>query len=208
VLTCWGIGIQSLLLVAAFYAWLAKAENRIRFSYLSILLTDWAILRLLIDWNVSELLWYMTVPSGTLLYIAQVDPSLRSRSVHEAHSPSDKEKRHILRSLATGLFCLTAIYQSDPSWWQGILTIALGFALIIIGLTLRVRAFLYIGTLTFIIKVLRQLWLFINNYSLLLWALGIVVGLIFIWIAATFEARRSQALALVQYWISELETWE
>jgi hypothetical protein len=208
VLTCWGIGIQSLLLVAAFYAWLAKAENRIRFSYLSILLTDWAILRLLIDWNVSELLWYMTVPSGTLLYIAQVDPSLRSRSVREAHSPSDKEKRHILRSLATGLFCLTALYQSDTSWWQGILTIALGFALILIGLTLRVRAFLYIGTLTFIVKVLRQLWLFINNYSLLLWALGIVVGLIFIWIAATFEARRSQALALVQYWISELETWE
>ena len=200
VLTCWGIGIQSLLLVAAFYAWLAKAENRIRLSYLSILLTDWAILRLLIDWNVSELLWYMTVPSGTLLYIAQVDPSLRS--------PSDKEKRHILRSLATGLFCLTALYQSDTSWLQGILTIALGFALILIGLTLRVRAFLYIGTLTFIIKVLRQLWLFINNYSLLLWALGIVVGLIFIWIAATFEARRSQALALVQYWISELETWE
>jgi hypothetical protein len=200
VLTCWGIGIQSLLLVAAFYAWLAKAENRIRLSYLSILFTDWAIVRLLIDWNVSELLWYMTVPSGTLLYIAQVDPSLRS---HE-----DKEKRHILRSLATGLFCLTAIYQSDPSWWQGILTIALGFALIIIGLTLRVRAFLYIGTLTFIIKVLRQLWLFINNYSLLLWGLGIVVGLIFIWIAATFEARRSQAIALVQYWIGELETWE
>ncbi|HCF27276.1 MAG TPA: DUF2157 domain-containing protein [Cyanobacteria bacterium UBA11049] len=200
VLTCWGIGIQSLLLVAAFYAWLAKAENRIRLSYLSILLTDWAILRLLIDWNVSELLWYMTVPSGTLLYIAQVDPSWQS--------PSDKEKRHILRSLATGLFCLTAIYQSDPSLWQGILTTALGFALIIVGLTLRVRAFLYIGTLTFIIKVLRQLWLFINNYSLLLWALGIVVGLIFIWIAATFEARRSQAIALLQYWISELETWE
>ncbi len=199
-LTFWGIAIQSLLIVAGFYAWLAKAENRIRLSYLSIFLADWAIFRLLFEWSVSAPLWYMSVLSGSLLYVAQVDPALRS--------PSEKEKRHILRTLATGLFCLTALYQSDPSLWQGFLTIALGFGLILAGLTLRVRAFLYLGTATFMLKVLRQLWLFINNYSLLLWALGIVVGLLFIWIAANFEARRSQAIALVQYWIQELETWE
>lgn len=198
--TAWGIAIQSLLIVAAFYAWLAKAENRIRISYLSIFLTDWAFVRLLNNWNVSELLWYMTALSGSLLYIAQVDPVLRS--------PSEKEKRHILRTLATGLFCLTAIYQSDNNLWQGVLTIAFAFGLILAGLTLKVRAFLYVGTASFIIKVLRQLWLFINNYSLLLWALGIVVGLVLIWIAASFEARRSQAIALMQYWINELETWE
>lgn len=74
--TAWGIAIQSLLIVAAFYAWLAKAENRIRISYLSIFLTDWAFVRLLNNWNVSELLWYMTALSGSLLYIAQVDPTL------------------------------------------------------------------------------------------------------------------------------------
>ncbi len=198
--TAGGIAIQSLLIVAAFYAWLAKAENRIRISYLSIFLTAWAIVRLLTQWNVSSPLWYMSALSGALLYITQVDPALRS--------PSQKEKRHILRTLATGLFCLTAIYQSDRSLWQGLLTIVLSFGLILAGLTLKVRAFLYVGTASFIIKVLRQLWLFINNYSLLLWALGIVVGLILIWIAATFEARRSGAIALMQYWIGELETWE
>lgn len=200
ILTAGGIGIQSLLIVAGFYAWLAKAENRIRLSYLSILLADWAVVRLLIDWQISEPLWYVAALSGSLLYIAQVDPRLRS---HE-----QKEKRHILRTLATGLFCLSAIYQSDRSITQGILTIVWGFGLILAGLTLRVRAFLYVGTATFMIKVLRQLWLFINNYSLLLWGLGIVVGLIFIWIAATFEARRSQVITLMQYWIGELETWE
>lgn len=198
--TFWGIAIQSLLIVAGFYAWLARVENRIRLSYLSIFLADWAILRLLVEWDISAPLWYTSVLSGSLLYIAQVDPNLRS--------PLETEKRHILRTLATGLFCLTALYQSDPSLWQGLLTLAFSFGLILAGLTLRVRAFLYVGTATFIIKVLRQLWLFINNYSLLLWALGIVIGLIFIWIAATFESRRSQAIALVQYWIRELESWE
>jgi hypothetical protein len=199
-LTNGGIASQSLLIVAAFYAWLAKAEDWIRLSYLSVFLADWAILRLLLDWDVTAPLWYMALMSGSLLYVAQVDPALRS--------PSEKEKRHLLRTLATGLFCLTALYQSDRSLWQGFLTITLGFGLVLAGLTLRVRAFLYIGTATFIIKVLRQFWLFINNYSLWLWAVGIVVGLLLIWIAATFEARRTQAIALMQYWIRELEVWD
>jgi hypothetical protein len=199
-LTVGGISIQSLFLVAAFYAWLASIENKIRLSYLSIVLADWAIIRLLQDWNFSAPLWYVSVLSGSLLYIAQVDPTWRS--------PTEKEKRHILRILAVGLFCVTALYQSDDSLWQGILTIFLGVGLILAGIVFRIRAYLYVGTLTFIAKVLRQLWLFIDNYSLLLWAIGIVVGLLFIWIAATFEARRSQAIALMQTWIRELETWE
>lgn len=199
-LTFSNISIASLFLVAAFYAWLARVENKIRLSYLSIILADWAILRLLQNWQLTEALWYVSVLSGSLLYVVQVDPILRS--------PTEKEKRHILRTLAVGLFCLTALYQSDNSLWQGILTIFLGVGLIFAGIAFRTRAYLYVGTLTFIIKVLRQLWLFIDNYSLLLWAVGIVVGLIFIWIAATFEARRSQANALMQTWIRELETWE
>jgi hypothetical protein len=77
-----------------------------------------------------------------------------------------------------------------------------------LGLVLRVRAFLYVGTLTFIAQVVRLLWLFINQYSLLLWAVGIVIGLVFIWIAATFEARRNQVNGLVQYWLDELANWE
>lgn len=195
-----GGSIQSLFLVAAFYAWLARVENKIRLSYLSIVLADWAIIRILQDWNLSDSLWYVSVLSGSLLYLAQADPTLRS--------PTAKEKRHILRTLAVGLFCLTALYQSDNSLWQGIFTIFLSVGLILAGIGFRTRAYLYVGTLTFIFKVLRQLWLFIDNYSLLLWAIGIVVGLLFIWIAATFEARRSQTIALVQTWIRELETWE
>ncbi|MGL4621734.1 MAG: DUF2157 domain-containing protein [Chroococcidiopsis sp.] len=199
-LTSDGISISSLFLVAAFYAWLARIENKIRLSYLSIVLSDWAIIRLIQNWQFTDPLWYVSVLSGSLLYVVQVDPTLRS--------PTEKEKRHILRTLAVGLFCLTALYQSDNSLWQGILTIFLGIGLILAGIVFRTRAYLYVGTLTFITKVLRQLWLFIDNYSLLLWAIGIVVGLLFIWIAATFEARRTQAIALMQTWIRELEAWE
>jgi len=62
--------------------------------------------------------------------------------------------------------------------------------------------------LTFVIQVIRQLWLLVSQYSLLIWAIGIVLGLIFIWVAATFEARRSQVNTLMQTWFSELAEWE
>jgi hypothetical protein len=198
--------IQSWLVGATFYAWLAKAEGRVRLSYAGVLLANWAVIRLFDRYGITEPLWYAALLSASLLYVAQIDPGLRS--------PSERDKRHLLRCLATALVCLTALYQSEVGI-AGILPIlvsmissgiAIGF--VMVGILLRVRAFLYVGTLAFIIQVLRQLWLFINDYSLLLWAMGIALGLVLIWIAATFEARRTQISNLVQYWTSELSEWE
>lgn len=194
------ITVQSLLLTAAFYAWFARATAQIRLSYLALGLADWAILKVLNEYSLTNPLWFTTVISGSILYGVQIDPALQSSS--------SREVRHLLRCLAVGLFCFTALYQSDRSWVQGLFTIAFSLGLVGAGLTLRIRAFLYVGTATFVLKVVRQLWFFINNESLLLWAMGIVLGLAFIWIAATFEARRSRAIALVQYWLIELDHWE
>jgi hypothetical protein len=58
-----------------------------------------------------------------------------------------------------------------------------------------------------VIAVLRQSWVFISNYSMLLWVLGIGLGVLLIWAAATFEARRAQTIALVKYWVGELDRW-
>ena len=199
------ITIQSLLIAAAFYAGLAYSTQRIRLSYLGVLLLDWAIVRYLLERGSLTLLGVGLVLGGSLLYAAQIDPALRS--------VSGRERRHWVRSLATGLICLTALYQAEietgaGGFWVGLVAIGLGLAFVFLGIVLRVRAFLYIGTAVFILRVFRLLWLFISTYSLLLWAVGIVLGLIFIWIAANFEARRSQMNALLQYWMTELAAWE
>ncbi len=199
-LTAWSVALQSLLIVAAFYAWFAGISRQLRFSYLSILLADWAIVRFLILRNWDEPIWLSVVVGGSLLYMAQIDPSLRS--------PSERNNRHLLRCLAVALICLTAFYQANGNLWLGLAVLGLGLALILLGLWLRVRAFLFVGTATFVIEVLQQTWIFINDYSLLLWAIGIVLGLIFIWIAATFEARRSQVASVMQYWVTSLDEWE
>ncbi len=193
------IAIQSLLIVAAFYAWLART-GKVRLSYISIILADWAIVRLFGIYKLSEPLWYATLLGGSLLYMAQVDPGLQTST--------EKEKRHLLRCLATGLICLTAVYQSEASMLLGLLTVGFSIGFILSGLALRIRAFLYVGTVTFIIQVLRQIWFFINDYSFLLWAMGIVLGIAFIWVAANFESRREQTLSMLQGWVTELDDWD
>jgi hypothetical protein len=204
-LTAAAVSLQSLLIAAAFYAWVAKAEHRPRLSYLSVGLADWAAWRYLDSVNWLNVTWVGSVLAASLLYLAQIDPALQGRAA--------REQRHWLRSLAVGLLSLTLFYQaeitSDPTGLLiRILILGLAMGLVLLGLALRVRAFLYVGTIVFIGQVLRLLWLFVNSYSLLLWAVGIVLGLLLIWIAATFEARRSQMSALLQYWLNQFANWE
>ena len=199
-ITVFSANIPSLLLAGGFYAWLATVSDRFRLSYMSVALGIWAAWRLFSAWGLTDPLWYVSAVSLGIVFIIESDPTLKG---HDR-----RETRHWMRMLATGLVAFTAIVQSEASWSQGLLTIVLSLGLIALGLAFKTRAYLYVGTVVFMLKVLRQLWVFIGNYSLLLWALGITLGLLLIWIAATFEARRSRAIAFVQYWIGELDRWE
>jgi len=177
----------------------------VRLSYLSVVLADWAILRWLNQVGATESLWYAALFSASLLFLTQIDPALRS--------PNERDRRHLLRSLATALVCLTAFYQAEvgiadaPPLLPGILSIAIALGFILAGLLLHIRAFLFVGTAVFMIQVLRQVARFASE-SLPLWSMGIVLGIAFIWIAATFEARRTQISTLMNYWSTELEAWE
>jgi hypothetical protein len=86
--------------------------------------------------------------------------------------------------------------------------VGLGLALGVLGLALRVRAYLWAGTLGFGLGVLRQGWLLITTYRLLLWGMGILLGLLLIWTAANFERRREQVGFRPSAWIEQLQSWE
>jgi hypothetical protein len=199
-LTLFSVNISSLLLTGGFYGWMALASQTVRLSYVGLLAANWAALRLLTELHLTSRIWGISLVGLSLLFIAQIDPALRSTS--------RKELRHWLRCFAVGLICTTVLYESDPHFWAGLLAIGLSLGLVLLGLLLRVRAFLYVGTLAFVAKILRLVWLFVANESLVLWALGIALGLLLIWVAATFEARRTQVTALLQYWVTELDRWQ
>jgi hypothetical protein len=190
---------SSLLMPAGFYIFLAwfhrRSVNAWRFTYLSGVLIDWAIIRWLIQLNVSEPLWYVIPTSLFILYIAQVDPDLKKSEA--------KESRHILRVLASGTICVVSLLTAN---W--LITGLLSLVAIFAGLILRVRAYLYVGTVVFLLNAIYQMVILIYEDTQLKWAIGLLVGIGFIWIAATFERSRQQIVALVQQAIAELETWE
>jgi hypothetical protein len=192
--------IPTLLLVAGFYVWFAQRQSTIRVSYISVLIADWALLRLLRLYGWLSALSVISLVAASILYVVEVDPSLQA--------PNRAQQRHLLRLFAMTLIAIAALYESDGNFFKGLLAAGLGLALASLGIVRKVRAFLYGGTTLFCLKVLRQLWLFIADYSLVLWAIGIALGLLLIWIAATFEARRAETLALLQHWQEELGAWE
>ncbi len=200
IMTAWIVNIPGLLLAGSFYAWLAIASKRFGLSYVSVLLGMWASFRLLHLWGLNDPLWYVSVVSVAMVFSVECDPGFQG--------DNNRQKRHWLRCLAIGLLSLTALVQAELNWALGLFVILLGLGLVAVGLVLRTRAYLYVGTLLFLFQVLRQLIVFISNYSMLLWALGITLGLTLIWIASTFESRRASTIALVQYWSEELDRWE
>ncbi|APB33177.1 hypothetical protein GlitD10_0861 [Gloeomargarita lithophora Alchichica-D10] len=189
----------TLLVTAAFYAWSAKRD--IRRSYVSLLLLDWGLLKFLREQGWQTFLIYGLIVGVSLLYIAQIDPYWQMDNT--------RKRRHFLRCVATGLIGVTAIWESQTAWVPGLLTMVLGLGLAGLGLRLRVRAYLFIGTLIFALQALIQTWIFITTYSILLWALGLGLGVMMLWVAATFETRRTQVMALMAtFFQTGLASWE
>lgn len=199
-ITATAIGWQSLLLVAADYAWLALRSRRIRLSYIALLFADWGLLQLLGTAGWLDAFWAVFVLGGAGLYAAQVDPAIAT--------PEQRETRHWLRCLLVALICLTCAIELETSTGQVWAGVGLGLGVAIAGLGLRVRAYLYVGSAVFAIALLRQTWLAISDSSVALWSIGITLGVTLIWIAATFEARRDSTMQTFQSWSAALRHWE
>jgi hypothetical protein len=187
----------TLLLTAGFYAFLAKASNQFRVTYISVALIDWAIFRWFAELGLTDSLWYVSAIGLSLLYIAQFDPQLRL--------PEMKASRHYWRLLSSGLICGWAIlFHQDTALIPGIFSLIAIFA----GLGLRVRAFLYVGTATFIITAFYQLVLFSLRYPFFKWIIGLVVGIMLISIAANFETHRAQLNSLLRSTSDKFQDWQ
>ncbi|MBW4621797.1 MAG: hypothetical protein KME17_20830 [Cyanosarcina radialis HA8281-LM2] len=186
-----------LVITAGFYILLCYLTKQVRLTYISLMLIDWALFKWFLDLDLSDHLWYMTPTGLSLLYVAQVD--------YYWQLPNAKESRHYLRLMATSTICVSALIFHQDAWIvPGIFSLIAIFA----GLLLRVRAFLYVGTATFIANAFYQLVVLILHQPFFKWVVGLIVGIAFIWLAATFETRREQFTYLVRNWIAELEEWE
>ncbi|MEL7244373.1 MAG: DUF2157 domain-containing protein, partial [Cyanobacteria bacterium J06573_2] len=187
----------SLLLVAVYYIFIAKIVNQIRFTYISLALVNWVLWRWFIDLNLTDALWYISSLSLSLIYIAQFDSQLKLQQ--------NKVYRHGLRMLASGMICgYATVFHQNVFWIPGIISLIAIFT----GLALKTRAFVYVGTISFIITAFYHLVIFTFDYPFLKWVVGLLVGITLIFIAANFESRRQQLNVLINSINNELKEWE
>lgn len=190
------INTVSLLTIAVFYGVLAGLSRSLRWSYGTLLALDWLVWR-----EVSQLFSearpvLMMFPAVvSLLYIASFDPQFAGGR--------QRQLRHWLRLLAVGAFLGVAYLE-----WPWVMVLAMSLATVLAGLGLRVRAFLFLGTAVFAIVLVEQFVILGTMYPLAKWPLGLGLGLGLIWIAATFESRKTQIVAVLQDWLVLLEDWQ
>jgi hypothetical protein len=188
---------MSLLLVAGFYVWLARMRQQPRWYYLTLVLVSWAILRWFEELQIAIPFAYLSLVGVSFLCLVWIEPA--------CGGTEGKPLRHYLRLLGTGIICGAALWFHHQT---GILPGIVSLVAILGGLSLQVRAFLYIGTLTFLADVFYQLVILIFDYPLLKWIVGLLVGLSLLSIAGSFETRRTQLSALLQNWLAQLQEWE
>jgi hypothetical protein len=187
----------SLLIAAAFYVFLAWEKREVRFTYVSVAIIDWILFRWFGEMGFTQPEWYFTFLGLSFLYVAQFDRAFKL--------PAQKPLRHNVRILATALICGIPLLTQQSN---GLVAGSFSLAAIAAGLALRVRAFLFVGTGIFLINVFYQLVVLIFEHPLIKWAIGLAFGIVFIWIAATFETRRDRISAFVQHWVVQLQLWD
>ena len=187
------ISYLSLLVTAIFYLRIAYYQKNIRWSYISLGFINWGVIRFIWQYN-TEVIWFAAILSLSILYIAQFDPELKD----------NRKQRHRLRLIGSGILCLFALFYQDI----GIIPSVIAIIMILAGLGLRIRAFLFIGTTTFILTTIYQLVILIFTYSVLKWIIGLLIGTIAIAIAANFESKRNHFTSKLQSYTDKLQEWQ
>ena len=187
------ISYFSLLITAAFYLRIAYHQKNLRWSYISIGLINWAIVKLVWQFN-TELIWLAGIISLSILYVAQFDP----------YFVSHYKQRHFLRLIGCSLVCIVAIFYQDP----GIIPGVVSFSLILLGLGLKIRALLFSGTITLILTVIYQLAVLVVAYAFLKWVVGLLAGIFSIVIAAGFEKNRDRLQDRLNKYNNKLRDWQ
>ncbi|MDJ0635047.1 MAG: hypothetical protein QNJ34_17790 [Xenococcaceae cyanobacterium MO_188.B29] len=187
------ISYISLLCTAIFYLRIAYYQKNLRWSYVSLGFINWGIIRLVWQYD-REFIWIAAIISLSVLYIAQFDRYFQSH----------RQQRHYLRLVGTGILCGTALFYQGI----GIIPSVVGFGLIFMGLGLKIRAFLFAGTITLILTVVYQLIVLVLTYSFLKWIVGLVAGICSIVIAAGFEKQRENFNNRLQSYTEHLQEWQ
>ncbi len=190
------ISLLNLAILATFYAGVARRQRQFGWAYLSLVFVNWAGMRLLWQYSLTSPIWYAVMVGLSILAVVQWDPAWQK----------SRQNRHYGRLAGAGVIAVTAlIWHVAPQPW---VPISLGVAIGAAGLVWRVRAWLYVGTITFLLSNFYQLVILITERPVTKWAIGLFAGMLIIFLAANFEKRREQITLALQHWLDRLQEWQ
>ena len=187
------ISYFSLIAIATFYLRIAYYQRNIRWSYLSLGFINWAIIRLIWQYN-TEFIWLAATICFSILYVAQFDPELKSH----------RQQRHNVRLIGSSIICVVALFYQDT----GLIPSLISLAFIFLGLGFKIRAFLFTGTITLVLTVIYQLVILVLTYSFLKWIVGFFAGVCLIFVAASFEKQKGYFNHKLQNYTGKLRDWQ
>jgi hypothetical protein len=190
------ISLLNLVILATFYAGVARRQKQFGWVYLSLVFVNWAGMRLFWQYSLTSPLWYALLIGLSILVAVQWDPAWQK----------SRQNRHYGRLVGVGIITITALiwHVSSQPW----LPIGWGVAIGIAGLVWRVRAWFYVGTITFLLSNFYQLVILITERPVTKWAIGLFAGMLIIFLAANFEKRREQITKALQHWLDRLHEWQ
>jgi hypothetical protein len=187
------ISLLNLIILAGFYAGVARRQRQFGWAYLSLIFINWAGLRLLLEYHLNSPFWAAVLIGASILAAVQWDP----------YWQNSNQNRHYGRIFGSGTIAIAALL-----WHQPWLPIGIGLAIATIGLVLRVRAWLYVGTSALLLTISYQLLLLVTEYPITKWAIGLLAGVLIITLAANFERRKAQIERALQHWLDRFQEWE
>jgi hypothetical protein len=190
------ISLLNLAILATFYAGIARRQRQFGWAYLSLVFVNWAGMRLLWQYSLTSPIWYAAMVGLSILAAVQWDPAWQK----------SRQNRHYGRLAGAGVIVVTAlIWHVAPQPW---IPIGLGLVIGAAGLVWRVRAWFYMGTITFLLSNFYQLVILITERPVTKWAIGLFAGMLIILLAANFEKRREQITKALQHWLDRLQEWQ
>lgn len=187
-----------LMMCAGIYGYLFQREQRPRFAILGLILLNLSLDVLWTSLSWTSIEFYM-VPAGfSVLGFARV-----------LRDDLPESGRKALQYVGSLMILLSPVLQVlGGSWQHMLLLLILSVMMIVLAIGLRVRSLVYCGTGFLVVDLLAMVVQSTMDSPTLLWAVGILMGVGIMALAAYCERHREQLLSRIRMLSSELAAWD
>lgn len=193
-----GLNSLALMLAAGFYFWRGIEEQSKRWVVISAVVLNVALTML---WN--ELSWsdpqFFLIPLG--LSVLGLVELIRRELPEQAVNP--------LRYAGALMILVSPTFHIvDGSWLHLFSLMAASVAMALLGMGMRIRALMYLGTGFLVADLLAMVIRGSVDHPSLLWISGIGLGMLVITLAAYCERHREHLLQRMRLVAAELDSWQ